>query len=76
MPELRASLLRYCKLDTLAMVEVHRALLMSDWENDEFYHLTDHIDENEKTKQTLKRGLLAFLNYVKKIEDEKLRKPE
>jgi CRISPR/Cas system-associated exonuclease Cas4 (RecB family) len=75
-PELRASLLKYCKLDTLAMVEVHRALMTSDWENDEFYHLTDYIDEKEKTKQTLKRGLLAFLNYVEKIEDEKLSKSE
>jgi hypothetical protein len=35
-----------------------------------------YIDEKEKTKQTLKYGLLAFLNYAKKIEDEKLRKPE
>jgi len=26
-PELRASLLKYCELDTLAMVEVHRALM-------------------------------------------------
>ena len=26
-PDLRTSLLEYCKLDTLAMVEVHRALM-------------------------------------------------
>jgi hypothetical protein len=51
-------------------------MMTSDWENDEFYHLTDYIDEKEKTKQTLKRGLLAFLNYVEKIEDEKLSKSE
>ena len=27
-PELRASLLSYCELDTWAMVEVHRTLMM------------------------------------------------
>jgi len=37
-----------------------------------FDHLTDHVDEKEKTKETLKNGLLSFLKYVEKVEDEKL----
>jgi hypothetical protein len=37
-----------------------------------FDHLTDNIDEKEKTKETLKNGLLSFLKYVEKVEDEKL----
>ena len=36
----------------------------------EFDHLTDWVDEQEKTKETLKNGLLSFLNYVKEVEDE------
>ena len=35
-------------------------------------HLTDYVDEKEKTKETLKNGLLSFLKYVEKVEDEKL----
>jgi len=34
-------------------------------------HLTDRVDEQEKTKETLKNGLLSFLKYVEKVEDEK-----
>jgi hypothetical protein len=34
--------------------------------------LTDWVDEQEKTKETLKSGLLRFLDYVEKVEDEKL----
>ena len=45
-------------------------------QNKELLENIRKYDEKEKTKQTLKRGLLAFLNYVEKIEDEKLRKPE
>jgi len=49
---------------------------MSDQKNDQFDHLTDYIDEQEKTKQTLKNGLLSFLNYVKEVEDERLHRSE
>jgi hypothetical protein len=38
----------------------------------EFDHLTDWVDEQEKTKQALKSGLLSFLDYVEKVENEKL----
>lgn len=34
--------------------------------------LSDYVDEQEKTKETLKSGLLSFLKYVEKVEDEKL----
>ena len=49
---------------------------MSDQKNDQFDHLTDYIDEQEKTKETLKNGLLSFLNYVKEVEDERLHRSE
>jgi hypothetical protein len=49
---------------------------MSDQKNDQFDHLTDYIDEQEKTKQTLKNGLLSFLNYVKEVENERLHRSE
>jgi seryl-tRNA synthetase len=35
-------------------------------------HLTDWVDEKEKQKDTLKNGLLSFLKYVEKVEDEQL----
>ena len=38
----------------------------------EFDHLTDRVDEQEKTKETLQNGLLSFLKYVEKVEDEKI----
>lgn len=38
----------------------------------EFDTLTDWVDEQENTKQTLKCGLLSFLDYVEKVENEKL----
>ena len=38
---------------------------------DIFDHLTDWVDEKEKTKETLKNGYLSFLKYVEEIEDEK-----
>ena len=34
--------------------------------------LTDWVDEQEVTKETLKNGLLSFLKYVEKVENEKL----
>jgi hypothetical protein len=34
--------------------------------------LTDWVDEQEVTKETLKKGLLSFLDYVEKVENEKL----
>jgi hypothetical protein len=34
--------------------------------------LTDWTDEQEVTKETLKKGLLSFLDYVEKVENEKL----
>jgi hypothetical protein len=34
--------------------------------------LTDWVEEQEVTKETLKNGLLSFLNYVEKVENEKL----
>jgi hypothetical protein len=34
--------------------------------SESFDHLTDAIEEQEKTKETLKNGLLSFLNYVEK----------
>ena len=37
-----------------------------------FDFLNDHIDEQENTKETLKNGLLSFLDYVEKVENEKL----
>lgn len=40
--------------------------------SDSFDHLTDWVDEKENTNQTLKNGLLSFLKYVEKVEDEKL----
>jgi len=33
--------------------------------------LTDWVEEQEVTKETLKNGLLSFLNYVEKVENEK-----
>ena len=39
--------------------------------SDTFNHLTDWVDEKEKTKETLKNGLLNFLKYVEEVEDEK-----
>jgi hypothetical protein len=38
----------------------------------EIDHLTDWVDEKEKQKDTLKNGLLSFLKYVEKVEDEQL----
>jgi hypothetical protein len=38
--------------------------------SESFDHLTDRVDEQEKTKQTLKKGLLSFLNRIE--ADEKL----
>ena len=35
-------------------------------------HLSDWVDEKEKQKDTLKNGLLSFLKYVEKVEDEQL----
>ena len=40
------------------------------WESSE--HLSDRIEEQEKTKETLKNGLLSFLKHVEKVENEKL----
>jgi len=40
--------------------------------SDSFNHLTDWVDEKEKTNETLKNGLLSFLKYVEKVEDAKL----
>jgi hypothetical protein len=40
--------------------------------SDEFNTLTDWVDEQEVTKETLKKGLLSFLKHVEKVEDEKL----
>ena len=37
-----------------------------------FDTLTDWVDEQEVTKESLKNGLLNFLKYVEKVEDEKL----
>ena len=37
-----------------------------------FDTLTDWVDEQEVTKETLKNGLLSFLDYVEKVENEKL----
>ena len=37
-----------------------------------FDFLNDRIEEQEKTKETLKSGLLSFLDYVEKVENEKL----
>jgi hypothetical protein len=34
--------------------------------------LTDWVEEQEVTRKTLKSGLLTFLNYVEKVENEKL----
>lgn len=39
--------------------------------SDEFDHLADYVDEKENTKETLKNGLLSFLDYVKEVENEK-----
>ena len=33
--------------------------------------LTDWVEEQEVTKETLKNGLLSFLNSVEKVENEK-----
>jgi hypothetical protein len=41
---------------------------------DDVNHLADHIETEEKRKETLKNGLLKFLSYVEKIENEKLRR--
>lgn len=49
---------------------------MPNQKKDQFDYLTDYIDEQEKTKETLKTGLLSFLNYVKEVEDEKLHRSE
>jgi hypothetical protein len=35
-------------------------------------HLSDWVEEKEKQKETLKNGLLSFLKYVEKVEDEQL----
>jgi len=45
---------------------------MSDLLPDDVDHLADYVDEKEKTKETLKNGLLSFLNYVKEVENERL----
>jgi len=37
-----------------------------------FDNLTDWVDQQEITKETLKSGLLSFLDYVEKVENEKL----
>lgn len=37
-----------------------------------FDFLNDRIEEQEKTKETLRTGLLSFLDYVEKVENEKL----
>ena len=42
----------------------------SFWESSE--HLNDRIEEQEKTKETLKTGLISFLKHVEKVENEKL----
>jgi hypothetical protein len=49
---------------------------MTDLLPDDVNHLTDYIDEKEITKETLKNGLLSFLNYVKEVEDERLHRSE
>ena len=49
---------------------------MSDLLPDDVDHLTDYVDEQEKTKETLKNGLLSFLNYVKEVENERLHRSE
>jgi len=43
---------------------------------DDVNHLADGIETEEKRKETLKNGLLKFLSYVEKIENEKLRRSE
>ena len=40
--------------------------------NHELDTLTDWVDEQEVTKETLRSGLLRFLDYVEKVENEKL----
>ena len=42
--------------------------------SDTFNHLTDWIDEKEKTKKILNNGLLSFLKCVEEVEDEKTSK--
>jgi hypothetical protein len=37
-----------------------------------FDNLNDWVDQQEITKETLKSGLLSFLDYVEKVENEKL----
>ena len=37
-----------------------------------FDFLNDWCEEQEETKETLRTGLLSFLKYVEKVEDEKL----
>ena len=41
---------------------------------DDVNHLADSIETEEIRKETLKNGLLSFLSYVEKIENEKLRR--
>ena len=38
----------------------------------EFDHLSDYVDSQESTKETLKSGLLSFLKHVEQVENEKL----
>ena len=49
---------------------------MSDLLPDDVDHLADYVDQKEKTKETLKNGLLSFLNYVKEVENERLHRSE
>lgn len=41
---------------------------------DDVNHLADSTEMEEKRRETLKNGLLSFLRYVEKIENEKLRR--
>ena len=41
---------------------------------DDVNHLADYTETEEIRNETLKNGLLSFLSYVEKIENEKLRR--
>ena len=49
---------------------------MTDQLPDDVNHLADSIETEEIRRETLKNGLLSFLSYVEKIENEKLRRSE
>ena len=39
-------------------------------EHEELDHLSDWVEEQEKTKETLKSGLLSFLKYIENKDEE------